>query len=155
MKRMRIPIAVGILAAALGATSASAATGPYLVKDIDASGSSNPQELTARGSTLFFTATGGGKGRELYRSDGTSGGTVRVKDIRPGSAGSHPRELTVAGARLFFAANDGSTGLELYVSDGTSAGTKRLTDINPGSTRSDIWDLTNVRGTLFFFAYDA
>ncbi len=148
-------VALLITGSAITATPVAGATGPYLVKDIDTNGSSNPQQLTAVGSTLFFTATGGSKGRELFRSDGTPGGTGRVKDIRPGTAGSHPTELTAVGSKLFFAANDGSTGHELYVSDGTNAGTKRLTDINAGSTGSGISDLIKVKGTLFFFAYNA
>ena len=146
-------VALLITGTALSATPVSAATGPYLVRDIDTNGSSNPQQLTALGSTLFFTATGGSKGRELFRSDGTPGGTVRIKDIRPGTAGSHPMELTAVGSKLFFAANDGSTGLELWVSDGTNAGTKRLTDINAGPAGSGVSELANVKGTLFFFAY--
>lgn len=65
---------------------------------------------------LYFTAKGGGKGRELWRSDGTADGTRRVKDIRPGSAGSNPYALTAVGGRLYFGANDGVAGVELWTS---------------------------------------
>ena len=85
-------VALLVTGSAIGAVPAAGAAGPYLVKDIDTNGASNPQQLTAVGSTLFFTATGGSKGRELFRSDGTPGGTVRVKDIRPGTSGPHPSD---------------------------------------------------------------
>ena len=40
--------------------------------------------LTAVGSTLFFTALAPGIGRELWKSDGTDAGTVLVKDVVSG-----------------------------------------------------------------------
>src|SRR5262245_12475307 len=58
-----------------------------LVKDI-APGvfpvGSNPRNLTALGSTVFFTADDGMDGEELWKSDGTAAGTVLVKDVNPG-----------------------------------------------------------------------
>jgi len=118
------------------ATPVAAATGPYLVRDINTSGSSSPAELTEMNGLLYFTAQGGGKGRELWRSDGTANGTWRVKDIHPGSVGSHPFFLTAVGQRLYFSADDGDHGRELWTSDGTAAGTTMLKDINPGIGQS-------------------
>ena len=37
-----------------------------------------------------FRRHDGVNGKELWKSDGTSSGTVMVKDIRPGSSGSWP-----------------------------------------------------------------
>ena len=51
---------------------------------------SNPRYLTNVGGTLFFAANDGTHGVELWRSDGTAGGTQMVKDINPGSNGSYP-----------------------------------------------------------------
>ncbi len=45
-----------------------------------------PTELTALGNTLFFLHEDAASGKELWKSDGTSGGTVMVKDINPGEA---------------------------------------------------------------------
>jgi ELWxxDGT repeat protein len=59
---------------------------PVLVKDIyTGANASIPQNLISINGTLFFTATDGVNGKELWKSDGTDAGTVLVKDIRPGS----------------------------------------------------------------------
>ena len=90
-----------------------------MVKDIN-SGSSDsmPYYLTAVGNTLFFAANDGTNGKELWKSDGTSTGTVMVKDLRS-SGSSSPRSLTAIGNTLYFIANDGSNGYELWSYDTT------------------------------------
>ena len=62
--------------------------GTVLVKDIYSglSGSS-PTSLTAIGSELYFTANDGAIGSELWKSDGTSSGTVDITDLNPGGDG--------------------------------------------------------------------
>jgi ELWxxDGT repeat protein len=104
---------------------------------------------------LFFTATDGTNGTELYRSDGTAGGTLMVKDINPGSTGSYPAYLTNVKGTLFFSATDGVSGEELWKSDGTAGGTLMVRDVNPGSASSSPSDLTNVDGLLYFAARGA
>jgi ELWxxDGT repeat protein len=51
---------------------------------------------------------------ELWQSDGTRLGTVRVQDIAPGTRSSSPAALTVVDSLLFFSARDGITGRELW-----------------------------------------
>jgi ELWxxDGT repeat protein len=140
--------------------------GTVLVRDINpGSGASldtgyAPSYLTNVGGTLFFAADDGIHGKELWRSNGSSAGTVLVKDIRPGGYAGNPSDLTAVGDRLFFAAGDGVHGRELWRSDGTRAGTVLVRDINPGSGASldtgspNSSFLTNVGGTLFFGADD-
>jgi len=90
-------ISLALIAIAALATPAAAATGPQLVKNINTNGDSDPRGLTAFDGKIYFSAKGGGLGRELWSSDGTSQGTRRVKDIWPGSEGSRPTALTVFG----------------------------------------------------------
>jgi ELWxxDGT repeat protein len=104
--------------------------------------------------TLFLRAYEGTYGTELWKSDGSSAGTVIVKDINPGSANSGPGRLINVNGTLFFVADDGTNGQELWKSNGTSAGTVLVKDINPGSGNSSPDSLTNVNGTLFFRASD-
>src|SRR5688500_18131941 len=63
---------------------------------------SYPLWVTDVNGTAFFAATNNGVGRELYRSDGTSGGTVLVKDIVPGPGSSGPVSLKDVNGTLFF-----------------------------------------------------
>jgi ELWxxDGT repeat protein len=70
--------------------------------------------LEAAGGRVFFAATDGERGVELWESDGTPAGTHMVQDLAPGAMSSLPTELTVSGDELLFAANDGVTGRELW-----------------------------------------
>ena len=72
-------------------------------------------------------------GTELWRTDGTEGGTVLVKDIQPGFGSSDPLRLTAAGNVLYFAAVTMDQGRELWKSDGTEEGTQLVKDVNPGA----------------------
>ncbi len=146
------------------------AEGTQLVADLRPSDSygyphsSTPENLTAVGGRLFFTAYDDEHGRELWKSDGTAAGTLLVADIRPTSPYSYPQSsyplsLTAVGRMLYFTADDNEHGRELWKSDGTTAGTKLVADIFPTSTygyahSSAPAELVAVGGTLFFTAND-
>jgi len=134
--------------------SPAAAGVPYLVRDIRPNSGSNPAELTDVAGTLFFTARDATHGRELWKSDGSSGGTRMVKDIRAGLTGSQPHTLVAIGHVVYFIANDGTHGGELWRSDGTSAGTRMVKDIRPGARSSALASLTVVGVKLYFSAND-
>lgn len=130
--------------------------------------SSSPARLTNVNGTLFFTANDGSHGRELWKSDGTSIGTVLIKDINPSFSesyqfpygtillpnGSYANDFVNVNGTLYFSANDGSTGYELWKSDGSDVGTVQIRDILPGPSSSLPSFLTNMNGTLFFSAND-
>ncbi|MBN4005470.1 ELWxxDGT repeat protein [Nostoc sp. LPT] len=127
-----------------------------LIKDINTSGaSSTPQNLTNVNGTLYFIAYDSSGGYELWKSDGTQTGTVRVKDINTGTGSSNPNNLTNVNGTLYFVATDSSGDYELWKSDGTQAGTVRVKDINTGTGSSNPNNLTNVNGTLYFVATDS
>ena len=109
-----------------------------------------PEDLTDVNGTLFFTARTTAEGRELWQSDGTSAGTVLVKDINPGSGNSAAQLLTAVGQKLYFAADDGTHGNELWSSDGTEPGTVLVKDIISGATGGDPRALFNLDGLLIY-----
>lgn len=104
---------------------------------------------------VYFTANEANTGTELWSSDGTSLGTLIVKDIVPGAGGSQPANLTVFNGRLYFQATDPLYGTELWETDGTRAGTWIAADSVPGPRGSYPGLPVNdgVR-TLFFPASD-
>ena len=136
---------------------------PELLLDINTTtGPSNPQYFTTLGSSAYFFANRPDIGYELFKTDGTSGGTSLVKDIRAGTASSYETdtypapfspEPTVVGSILYFVANDG-TGRRLWRTDGTTAGTRAVYDTNISQSPRDPSNLTNLNGTLHFFATD-
>ena len=87
------------------------------------SSGSYASNLTEFDGQLFFTASDGTTGNELWVSDGTTEGTQLVADINSNSSspfgyGSYASNLTEFDGQLFFTASDGTTGNELWVSDG-------------------------------------
>ena len=126
--------------------------GTVLVKDINpGTGSSFPDALRVVGSTLYFSASVGASSNALWKSDGTPGGTVMLKDTNPTLA---PREFAAIGTNVFFESCEAATGCELWKTDGTAAGTALVKDINPGNADASPLRLTVVGSMLYFFATD-
>jgi len=112
------------------------------------------EHFTAIGNTLYFRATDGINGDELWKSDGTTNIPMMVKDIYSGSSSSSPADFTAVGNTLYFTASDGINGDELWKSDGTEAGTMMVKDIYSGSSSSTPSSLTVIGNTLYFQAND-
>ncbi len=124
-----------------------------MVKDINTAGtaSSDPYGPIVFNSILYFGATDGTRGYELWKSDGTEAGTDIVKDINTGSGSGSPYDLVALGTSLYFEATDGTSGNELWKSDGTEAGTDMVKDIYDGGDGSPA-GLTAFNGALYFQA---
>jgi ELWxxDGT repeat protein len=130
--------------------------GTWLVKDIrpgpESAFSTSRDRLGTLNGVAYFAANNGLDGYELWRSDGTSAGTVMLKDIRPGAHSSFPGFFTEYNGLLYFQADDG-TGTELWRTDGTSGGTQMVRNINPGGS-SNPREMTVAGGWLYFSATD-
>ena len=102
--------------------------------------------------TLFFVANDGVHGKELWKSDGTSNGTVLVKDINTDpNLATDPffSDFVSHNGVLYFAARDTTNGIELWRSDGTDAGTVMI-DLRPGAVASSPAGIITADGSLFF-----
>ena len=100
--------------------SVLASTGPaHLLKDINQTLSrdigSFPDAYHRLGDVTFFRASTRNTGTELWRSDGTTEGTVLAQDIAVGLFDARPRSFAVIGHRIFFLADDGFSGYEPWV----------------------------------------
>ncbi len=83
---------------------------------------------------VYTAGDNGTTGWELWRSDGTPGGTTLFKNIRPGTSGSNPNWFTIANGTFYFVANDGTAGAELWKTDGSPENTAMVKNIQPGSS---------------------
>jgi ELWxxDGT repeat protein len=145
--------------------------GTTLVKDIfpgsstdpDAPGvnSSNPSGITAFNGRIYFSANNGVNGAELWRSDGTSAGTVLVKDLLPESTegfafGSNPNRFRVVNNSLYFVASNLPQGVDrVFRTDGTAQGTIDVGGSGPGGfgRSSSITAFENVNGNLYYATF--
>jgi ELWxxDGT repeat protein len=107
---------------------------------------------------VFFSTRQDSCGETLWRTDGTSVGTLALTQLRPPSCDPNMEPVIEAGARAgstyFFEGSDDTHGDELWRSDGTSAGTFLLKDIFPGAESSRPYAFTELNGTMFFTAND-
>jgi ELWxxDGT repeat protein len=101
------------------------------------------------GSELYFKAADNLYPWELWKTDGTVAGTVRVVISPPNL---NPNGMTPFGSSVFFAGTDAAHGTELWSSDGTAAGTQLVWDLNPGPASSIANQFTVVESSLFFTA---
>ncbi|MBL0339820.1 MAG: T9SS type A sorting domain-containing protein [Bacteroidetes bacterium] len=70
---------------------------------------------------------------ELWKSDGTTSGTVLLKDINPGNNPSYPSDFIDINGTLYFTAFTNALGRELWKTDGTSGGTVLVKEIINGT----------------------
>ncbi len=108
---------------------ANSATGATLVKAF------NPSKIVVNGNAMYFFAYDPATGNELWKSDGTTAGTVLVKDVVPGTGSSvvnfgsanefYADYPVVFKGKLYFLASIGNQ-YEVWMTDGTEAGTSSL-----------------------------
>ncbi|MCY1019818.1 hypothetical protein [Pyxidicoccus sp. MSG2] len=134
------------------------ASGTRLVKDVTP-GAEDSQlaSLTALGNTLtFFRAVPGTDSTpsrmEVWKSDGTATGTVRIRDLGAGVEVDW-RTARAGNVLVFFVRNEaGNT--TAWRTDGTSAGTQPLRTLNTSGGYGPV-DVSSDGRLAFFSTYDA
>ncbi len=130
-RRMGSIAAGGLLIASLAVPAAARGSGPaYQVLDvtngIQAFVSSHPQGYVDLGGIVLFTARDDEHGNELWRTDGTAAGTIRLTDLAPGLPdGVVGTARAVHDGVLYFPGADG-----VWRSDGTEGGTWRVSPLS-------------------------
>lgn len=118
--------------------------GAGMVKDIRIGiNDSNPKSLTASNNLLFFAVWDGQTSQELWRSDGTEAGTIRLKTAPV----DHLKDVH---GSLFFTSHDNYFHPQLWKSDGTVAGTMPVKTIIGHGSFSSSDTFFDVHGLLFF-----
>ncbi len=120
--------------------------GTFVVKEFLNNGEEAIRSIVVAGNTVFFMAQGDEydgviSDYDLWKSDGTTAGTVFIKDLDGGSsinAGEETYEsytmMTAGDSRVYFAVEKPDTGFELWISDGTATGTYMIQDTYQGVT---------------------
>lgn len=160
---MRRPLArfAFLLLAAVALSAPLAAQAPVQVADLNTTRYDSGDnflfgsELVELSGTVYFTASDVLHGLELWKTDGTEAGTVRITDLCPGACDSFPRNLTVLGTSIYFSADDGAHGFEPWITDGTNAGTRMIRDTVPGLGGSSPNFFRVLGGRVFYSARDA
>jgi ELWxxDGT repeat protein len=118
---------------------------------------SRQQPFAVIDQKVFFSTRDSPCTETLWRTDGTSPGTLPLTALRTSCDSERappPARGVRVGSTLLFVAQNSSHGAELWRSDGTPAGTFLVKDILPGSSSSLPGSLTEVNGRLFFYADD-
>lgn len=117
------------------------------VKDITPSGSSDFQAMVDVNGMLFFTVVDSLNETHLWKSDGTTSGTVLLHSF---GIDNKVADLTNVNGTLFFSAKD-SSGTQVWKSDGLP-GTGHTQRAFPALNFSVPGDFTVLNNTLFFTA---
>ena len=135
---------------------------PMLLPYFSFSGNALEQKLYKDKWFFFLFSLPADGGVELWKSDGTDAGTVKVKTLRApdgdeetddSDPGTVSYVYTTAG--IYFSVDNGSIGSELWKSNGTDAGTEVVADINQGAEESEIsFTFFPVNGYFIFTATD-
>jgi len=147
------------------------AAGTVLMKDIypgvhpqisTLANASYPNKFVSVDSILYFLAYTDSLGIELWKTDGTSNGTVLVSDMIPGAksgfdqylphrgSAPHNHEMIAGDGELFFIANDGDYDFGLWRTDGTMNGTQEIVNPFIGSYGSSLEKFVGYNGRVFF-----
>src|SRR5262249_10940482 len=129
-----------------------------------------PNSFYLLGSTVLFAATDATHGEEIWKTDGTPGGTTILKDINPGLPSSTSVEVFPGFSfpilqgfhtfnnHAFFQAFDGVSTGEIWSTDGTPDNAELIKDIVPGGAFSiafiTLTNAVNLSGKFMFGVYD-
>ncbi|MEM7198900.1 MAG: ELWxxDGT repeat protein [Planctomycetota bacterium] len=163
--QMRCPLSVSLFGAALSfSLVAQTPVTPTLLVDINQQAaatinSSNPGALGATGGSAFFAAQTTLTGREVWATDGTSAGTLRLADLVSGSGWANPYAAASVPGAVLIAASSDQWGAELFAGRPGASQLELVKDIYPGpggmfaGSSSPIL-LTSWRDEVWFYAND-
>ncbi|MGL5097683.1 MAG: hypothetical protein ACRDD1_19015, partial [Planctomycetia bacterium] len=146
------------------------AAGTSLIKDINPGNDSGAEGTAFFSEALpilngfaYFIGDDPQAGRELWKTNGTEGGTSRVIDLAPGPDDAFfgiisDRQIVEAGGFIYFIAGDGQNGPfgeELWKTDGTANGTTLVADVLPGNGGGTIISLGTIGDRVVFSTFVA
>jgi ELWxxDGT repeat protein/VCBS repeat-containing protein len=137
--------------------------GTFMVKDIfsgtTGSSISSIKVSSADNSNVYFIATSSASETSLWKSDGTSAGTVQIANINTAGNDQASGLITDYTGTLYFAASNATQGVELWKYVPGDVAPVLVQDINPGSGSSNPTQLiasrqSNLNSSIMFVAND-
>lgn len=126
MRTVMLVVVLGCWPLAAWAQSAN----PHRVADVNTAPSKRSGALLdfmeSQTKTFVWFSSYDSFGRELWATDGTTIGTVRLTDLVPGFGNSDPKPIGSLGNTLIFSAVRPDVGRELFAVDGNDPSTVRL-----------------------------
>jgi ELWxxDGT repeat protein len=108
-------------------------------------------DFTEYNSEVYFTASEGVNGLEMWKHDGINFPLLE-EEFNVGAANGSPYSYFLFNSELYMGANDGVNGTELWKFDGASK--ILVADINSGAGNSNPNYFTEFEGKMFFKAND-
>ncbi|WP_221392879.1 ELWxxDGT repeat protein [Dyadobacter sp. NIV53] len=121
-------------------------SGTKAITSKSSTASSSPQNLTDVNGTAYFITVSKDSEYDLWKSDGTEGGTFKLQGPSISYEYSPPEYLTNVNATLFYVKNSD----ELWKSNGTEKGTEQIPIEEEPNYGGAISELIPVNETLFF-----
>jgi len=88
--------------------------------------------------------------QSLFRTDGTTGGTVKLNLSYPGYISTKAEQLTALGNKVVFAGDNFQSYGEIWASDGTQAGTVALERFQPISNRIPVVEINSMGSYAYY-----
>ncbi len=114
--------------------------------------SSQPYKFAGVGDYALFVAYSDTHGDELWRTDGTQGGTFLVAETEPGPESGQATFLGRVGSTAYFSSFSQEYGIELYLTDGTVGGSRLVKDIVSGPDSSYPLEIASLSSRVLFWA---
>lgn len=145
---------VYILFATCLSTAALAQT-PQLLKDVNVGTGDGVQQLNVVNDLLFFQGNDGIHGSEHWWTDGTTAGTVMLKDLKPGTAMGYGGMAFYFNGKYYVPGFDtASGGYGLLVSDLTASGTHLFKDFSVVGQPASAQKVFEMNGKMFLSTRD-
>lgn len=109
-------------------------------------------DIKSVGDIVYFQRHSTTTGTQIWKTDGTSDGTLPVTGFLP-EDNVEISSLVDGGEQLFFTASDADHGNELWVIDGHASAPRIVKDLRPGSRGSAPQQFLNHGNLLYFIAF--
>ncbi len=126
---------------------------PQLLKDVfPGNNTGTIQRIVKTSNYIFFNQDDDDidTDRSLFRTDGTSAGTIKLNLTYPGYISTKADLLTALGNKVVFAGDNLANYGEIWASDGTQAGTVAMERFQPNSNKVPVVEIATMGSYAYY-----